>query len=106
MSGNPASACFFQPPTCVGWHAEHLRDLGGSLVRLNGLDGHFGLQARWVTLTSLALTILFFNAADHLRKGQFRVQLLGAITAGRLFALDMDLQCSGRGFPPAPWFLN
>ena len=31
--------------------AEHLRDLGGRLVRLDGLDGDFGLQAGWVTLT-------------------------------------------------------
>jgi hypothetical protein len=29
---------------------EHLRDLGGCLVALDGLDGHFGLQAGWVTL--------------------------------------------------------
>jgi hypothetical protein len=42
MSGKPASACFFQPSTCVGWtpvDAEHLRDLGGCLVYLDGLDG-------------------------------------------------------------------
>src|SRR5437588_3743607 len=31
--------------------AEHLRDLGGRLVCLDGLDGYFGLQAGWVTLT-------------------------------------------------------
>src|SRR5258708_14385534 len=31
--------------------AEHFRDLGGRLGRLDGLDGHFGLQAGWVTLT-------------------------------------------------------
>ena len=31
--------------------AEHLRDLSGRLVRLDGLDGDFGLQAGWVTLT-------------------------------------------------------
>jgi hypothetical protein len=30
--------------------AEHLRDLGGRLVRLDGLDGDFGLQAGWVLL--------------------------------------------------------
>jgi hypothetical protein len=30
---------------------KHLRDLGGRLVRLDGLDGDLGLQAGWVTLT-------------------------------------------------------
>jgi hypothetical protein len=31
--------------------AEYLRDLGGCLVRLDGLDGDSGLQAGRVTLT-------------------------------------------------------
>ena len=30
--------------------AEHLRDLGRCLVRLDGLHGDLGLQAGWVTL--------------------------------------------------------
>ena len=34
-----------------GEDAEHLRDLGGRFVRLDGLDGNFGLQAGWVTFT-------------------------------------------------------
>src|SRR5215472_1412469 len=42
----------FLPATKLGRvDAEHLRDLGGRLVRLDGLDGDFSLQARWVTLT-------------------------------------------------------
>jgi hypothetical protein len=34
MSGKPASACFFQPPTLVG--REHLRDLGCRFVSPDG----------------------------------------------------------------------
>jgi hypothetical protein len=42
----------FLPATDLGQvDAEHLGDLGGCLVRLDGLDGHFGLQAGRVTLT-------------------------------------------------------
>src|SRR5579863_6687498 len=60
---------------------KHLRDLGGRLVRLDGLDSDFGLQAGWVTLTRSWHCLSFiFNAADHLRKGLFCVQLLGSIT--------------------------
>src|SRR5216684_6649946 len=41
----------FLPAPDLGWvDAEHLRDLRGCLVCLDGLDGYLGLQARWVTL--------------------------------------------------------
>ena len=33
--------------------AEHLCDLGSRLVRLDGLNGHFGLQAGWMTFADL-----------------------------------------------------
>jgi hypothetical protein len=52
MSGNPANACFFQPPDLGRVHAEHLRDLGRRLVCFDGLDGDLGLQAGWVTLAA------------------------------------------------------
>src|SRR5208283_5664253 len=61
--------------------AEDLRNLGGCLVRLDGLHSNFGLQAGRVILACSWHCLSFiFNAADHLRKGLFRVQILGSIT--------------------------
>jgi hypothetical protein len=55
--------------------AEDLRDLGGRLMRLDGLHSNFGLQAGRVILTrSWHCLSSIFNAADHLRKGLFRAQ--------------------------------
>jgi hypothetical protein len=51
MSGKPASACFFQPPTWVGWTPNICAIWAAVFVRLDGLHGDFGLQAGWVTLT-------------------------------------------------------
>ena len=42
----------FLPASDLGrMDPEHLRDLGRPLVPLDGLHGHLGLQAGWVTLT-------------------------------------------------------
>jgi len=61
--------------------AEDLRNLGGCLVRLDGLHSNFGLQAGRVILACSWHCLSFiFNAADHLRKDLFRVQILGSIT--------------------------
>jgi len=44
------------PPADLGRvDTKHLRDLGGGLVRLNGLDGDLGLQARRVSLAGSGL---------------------------------------------------
>jgi hypothetical protein len=62
-------------------HGEDLRDLGGCLMRLDGLHCDLGLQAGRVILTrSWHCLSSIFNAVDYLRKGFFRVQILGSIT--------------------------
>src|ERR1035438_7342748 len=63
-------------------NAENLRDLSGCLVRLDGLHSNFGLQAGRVILTRSGhgLSSSILNAAHHLTKGLFRVQILGSIT--------------------------
>src|ERR1022692_3358044 len=63
-------------------NAEDLRDLSGCLVRLDGLHSNFGLQAGRVILTRSGhcLSSSILNAAHHLTKGLFRVQILGSIT--------------------------
>jgi hypothetical protein len=51
MSGKPANRLFLPAADLGRVDAEHLGDLGGRLVRLDGLDSDFGLQAGRVTLT-------------------------------------------------------
>ena len=72
----------FLPAPDLGWvDAEHLRDLCCRLVRLDGLNGHLGLQAGWVTLAGFGHCLSsIFNAARHLRKGRFSVQKMGSTT--------------------------
>lgn len=56
--GKPTSACFFQPPTLGRVDAEHLRDLGGCPVHLDGLDGE---TSGWVLLRVLAIVSPSFS---------------------------------------------
>src|SRR4051812_12388363 len=74
----------FLPATDLGRvDTETLCDLGRRLVRLDGLHGHSGLQAGWVTLTCLGHRLsLIFNAAHHLSNRLFSVQKMGSTTRG------------------------
>src|SRR5450432_3926689 len=50
--GQTGQRLFLPAPDLGRVDAEHLRDLGSRLVRLDGLDGYLGLQAGWVTLAN------------------------------------------------------
>src|SRR5271170_7338527 len=62
--GQTGQRLFLPAPDLGRVDAEHLRDLGRRLVRLDGLDGYLGLQAGWVTLPNFRHRLSFiFNAA-------------------------------------------
>ena len=71
---------------------EHLRDLGGRLVRPDGLHSDLGLQAGRVILSgSERCLCAIFNAAHHLMKSRFHVPERGSTT------LDYDHPLTVRG---------
>src|SRR5579863_10040615 len=70
--GQASQRLFLPAPDLGRVDAEHLRDLGRRLVRLDGLHGHLGLQA-WVgdSYGFWALTLLHFQCRPLSKKSPF-----------------------------------
>jgi hypothetical protein len=79
--GQPRQRLFLPAADLGGMHAEHLGDLRGGRVSLDGFHRHFRFQAGRVILAGSGHAVsLFSMPAHHLRRGRFSVQKMGSTT--------------------------